>query len=60
MNTASNQRLDIPGFVMADGPHGVRDGMATSFPIGIGYRLQHGILILHRGLGTWKRISWER
>ena len=36
MNTASNQRLDIPGFVMADGPHGVRDGMATSFPVGIG------------------------
>ena len=36
MNTTSNQRLDIPGFVMADGPHGVRDGMATSFPVGIG------------------------
>ncbi|RKY52243.1 MAG: hypothetical protein DRP89_07995, partial [Candidatus Neomarinimicrobiota bacterium] len=36
MNTAGNQRLDIPSFVMADGPHGVRDGMATSFPVGIG------------------------
>ncbi|MEK6650948.1 MAG: glycoside hydrolase family 3 N-terminal domain-containing protein, partial [Bacteroidota bacterium] len=35
-NTADNARLGIPGFVMADGPHGVRDGLATSFPVGIG------------------------
>jgi len=35
-NTADNSRLGVPGFVMADGPHGVRDGMATSFPVGIG------------------------
>ncbi len=35
-NTATNSRLGIPGFVMSDGPHGVRDGMATSFPVGIG------------------------
>ena len=35
-NTADNLRLGIPGFIMADGPHGVRDGMATSFPVGIG------------------------
>ena len=36
MNTADNTRLDIPGFVMSDGPHGVRNGLATSFPVGIG------------------------
>src|SRR3972149_6457081 len=36
MNTADNTRLSIPGFLMADGPHGVRDGLATSFPVGIG------------------------
>ena len=35
-NTADNVRLGIPGFLMADGPHGVRDGMATSFPVSIG------------------------
>ena len=35
-NTADNLRLGIPGFIMADGPHGVRDGLATSFPVGIG------------------------
>jgi beta-glucosidase len=35
-NTADNTMLGIPGFIMADGPHGVRDGMATSFPVGIG------------------------
>ncbi len=36
MNTENNLRLSIPGFQMADGPHGVRDGLATSFPVGIG------------------------
>jgi beta-glucosidase len=39
MNTTNNSRLGIPGFVMADGPHGVRDdngSNATSFPVGIG------------------------
>lgn len=35
-NTADNTRLNIPGFIMADGPHGVRDGSATSFPVTIG------------------------
>jgi beta-glucosidase len=35
MDTADNARLGIPGFRMADGPHGVRDGPATSFPVGI-------------------------
>lgn len=35
-NTADNMRLGVPGFLMSDGPHGVRDGMATSFPVGIG------------------------
>ncbi len=36
MNTADNIRLSIPGILMADGPHGVREGMATSWPVGIG------------------------
>ncbi|MCX7874580.1 MAG: glycoside hydrolase family 3 C-terminal domain-containing protein [Melioribacteraceae bacterium] len=35
-NTEDNQKLNIPGFIMADGPHGVRNGFATSFPVGIG------------------------
>jgi beta-glucosidase-like glycosyl hydrolase len=35
-NTADNARLNIPGFIMADGPHGVREGSATSFPVIIG------------------------
>jgi beta-glucosidase len=36
MNTQDNNRLGIPGFMMSDGPHGVRDGKATSFPVTIG------------------------
>ncbi len=35
MVTADNTRLGIPGFAMADGPRGIRDGKATSFPVGI-------------------------
>jgi hypothetical protein len=35
MDTADNTRLGIPGFRMADGPHGLRGGKSTSFPVGI-------------------------
>ncbi len=35
-NTADNIRLRIPGFQLYDGPHGVRYGNATSFPVSIG------------------------
>jgi len=35
MDTADNTRLGIPGFRTADGPHGVRDGRSTCFPVGI-------------------------
>ena len=39
MRTAYNTDLGIPGFIMADGPHGVRGWdyteTATSFPVGI-------------------------
>ncbi len=32
-STPDNTRLGIPGFRFADGPHGVRFGSATSFPV---------------------------
>lgn len=35
METMAVERLGIPQLRMADGPHGVRDGKATSFPTGI-------------------------
>jgi len=35
MDTADNTRLGIPGFRMADGPHGLRGGKSTSLPVGI-------------------------
>ncbi len=35
MTTPTNSRLNIPGFIMDDGPHGVRFENATAFPTGI-------------------------
>jgi beta-glucosidase len=35
MDTPDNLRLGIPGFRMADGPHGLRGGPSNSFPVGI-------------------------
>jgi beta-glucosidase len=36
MTTPDNARLRIPGFVMDDGPHGVRFQKATAWPTGMG------------------------
>ncbi len=36
MTTPDNDRLGIPGFVMDDGPHGVRFQKATAWPTGMG------------------------
>ena len=36
MTTPDNARLKIPGFVMDDGPHGVRFQKATAWPTGMG------------------------
>jgi len=33
MTTPENERLELPGFVMDDGPHGVRFETATCFPL---------------------------
>ena len=35
-STEDNERLNIPGFIVSDGPHGVRFVDATSFPTGMG------------------------
>jgi beta-glucosidase len=35
MDTADNTRLCLPGLKTADGPHGLRGGPSTSFPVGI-------------------------
>ena len=48
MDTAANTRLWIPGFGMADGPHGVRDGKATSFPVGIAMAATWDPVLLER------------
>lgn len=47
-NTQDNTRLNIPGFVMADGPHGVRNGMATSFPVGMAIAATWDIDVAYR------------
>ncbi len=48
MNTAANSRLNIPGFVMSDGPHGVRNGLATSFPVGMGMAATWDVDLVYR------------
>ncbi len=48
MNTADNLRLNIPGFTMADGPHGVRNGLATSFPVGIALAATWDVDLMYR------------
>ncbi|MBD2722992.1 glycoside hydrolase family 3 C-terminal domain-containing protein [Hymenobacter armeniacus] len=45
MTTPDNARLRIPGFVMDDGPHGVRFEKATAWPTGMGL-----VSTWHRGL----------
>lgn len=47
-NTATNYDLGIPGFVMSDGPHGVRYGLATSFPVGMGLAATWDTEIVYR------------
>ena len=47
-NTADNTRLGIPGFQMADGPHGVRDGSATCFPVGIAMAASWDVDLVNR------------
>ncbi|MEI7499518.1 MAG: glycoside hydrolase family 3 C-terminal domain-containing protein [Bacteroidota bacterium] len=48
MTTPANTTLNIPGFVMADGPHGYRFGKATAFPVGISMT------------ATWDKDLWYR
>lgn len=47
-NTADNSRLHIPGFIMSDGPHGVRNGLATSFPVGMGMAATWDVDLVYR------------
>ncbi len=48
MTTPANASPEIPGFVMADGPHGYRFGDATAFPVGISMT------------ATWDKDLWYR
>ncbi|HEX7410608.1 MAG TPA: glycoside hydrolase family 3 N-terminal domain-containing protein, partial [Bacteroidales bacterium] len=48
MTTPANTTLNIPGFVMADGPHGYRFGNATAFPVGISMT------------ATWDKDLWYK
>jgi beta-glucosidase len=34
-NTLDNEKLNIPGLFMSDGPHGIKQGRSTCFPVGI-------------------------
>ncbi|MBN1893685.1 glycoside hydrolase family 3 C-terminal domain-containing protein [bacterium] len=74
-DTKGNVRLGVPGFIMADGPHGVRDGQATCFPVGIAmaaswdtamvYRIGEALgrefrgKGKHQGLGPCADLCWD-
>ncbi len=34
-NTLDNETLNIPGLFMSDGPHGIKQGRSTCFPVGM-------------------------
>lgn len=51
MDTADNIRIGIPGFRVADGPHGLRGGHSTSFPVGIAMASTWDLELLER-VGT--------
>ena len=60
-NTATNLRLGINGFVMADGPHGVREGNATSFPVGISMAATWDPELIYRvGIGMGKELPFSK
>jgi beta-glucosidase len=60
-NTADNIRLGIPGFFMADGPHGVREGNATCFPVGIAMASMWDVDLARRiGLAMGKEFRGKR
>jgi beta-glucosidase len=74
-DTRGNTRLGVPGFIMADGPHGVRDGQATCFPVGIAMAASWDTALVtrigeamgrefrgkgkHQGLGPCADLCWD-
>lgn len=67
MTTPASTNPVIPGFVMADGPHGYRFGDATAFPVGISmtatwdkdlwYRIGHAMGQEFRGYGAGVQLG---
>lgn len=47
-HTADNDRLAIPGLFFGDGPHGVGEGDATCFPVGIALAATWDVGLLER------------
>jgi beta-glucosidase len=58
--TGSNTRLDIPGFNMSDGPHGVRFGGATCFPTGIAQAATWDVELIERLGKAMGEEFWSR
>ena len=58
--TGSNTRLGIPGFIMSDGPHGVRFGGATSFPTGIAQAATWDVELIEKVGKAMGEEFWSR
>ena len=74
-NTLPNEELNIPGLFMSDGPHGIKQGRSTSFPVGIGMAASFDTNLIrrvgqvmgrefwgkgiHQALGPCMDLSWD-
>jgi beta-glucosidase len=58
--TGNNTRLGIPGFVMSDGPHGVRFGGATCFPTGIAQAASWDVELIERVGEAMGKEFWQQ
>ncbi len=59
-NTLDNERLNIPGLFMSDGPHGIKQGRSTSFPVGIAMAASWDTNLVRRIGETMGKEFWGK
>ncbi len=59
-NTLDNERLNIPGLFMSDGPHGIKQGRSTSFPVGIAMATSWDTSLIRRVGNVMGKEYWAK